>query len=718
MSLKPLLLILILSQILATLAQGKFIVLEGDLADQYVGHDSNGTGYEHAAVVLNQDTGMIESIETETAKIRALKDKSDSIFISLQDTTTGQFDVIYPGLIDLHNHTKQNNLAIWKEAHGQFANRFEWRAWGNYKKAVSNNMNPWIGYGTPISCAAFRWSELQAMVVGTTYLQGPSYCVDNFAIHQVEGSGAFPRSKKDNVQAPTDLVIPNDMVFVWKTLKPIIDQGASYEQAMAQVINEYCHADKLLGRPYTATDVLSDEGIDVLRDRDKLEAACTKKVPLEELPDKFIRYIYWVHKSIASKRQYAEEIASGNGSAIIAHLAEGRRDDPYNQKEYEIVKLLGMNKKGVNFVHGVGISEQGLEDMAAKQMGLIWSPFSNLLLYSQTLDIKMAVEKGVMLALGSDWLPTGSKGPLEELKVAIEYLQTQNLTEAVAKMPGAEGSVYRALFKMVTENPAKMINHWQGTSGDPWENNESEGGVATIAPKAMGSLIVTKKFDGMDPYKNLVVDVWEKDINLVVVDSKVIYGNESYVREITTDYELMAENPEFGMAQLLDDNDAPVLFARNPKPKKQEELEFLAELSAYITDKAQAGRVDHAIQCAFTEPKVFVHQFTMNEEDDLKTFKESSGMNLDRFIDIQRLLGVSLTTQSRNLNDPERGDKAFAIGGDPEVASQDFTPLYSCNDSYHSQRIRNFISETWPVDRANRPETFSSKPERMAEDYN
>ncbi len=702
---------------LSSNALASFLVLEGDFPDQYVGQNTNSSGYEHGAIVIDQSTGMIQSIETSSEKIEVLRRRQDVTFVYLKNQATGDFDVIYPGLIDLHNHTKQNNLGIWKQAHGQFANRFEWRAWGDYTKSVSNNMNPWIGYGSPVTCAAFRWSELQAMVIGTTYLQGPSYCVDNFAIHQVEGSGAFPRSKKENVQAPTDLVIPNDMVFVWKTLKPLIDSGQTYEQALAQVINEYCFPDKLLGRAFSAADTVSDEGLDVLTDKDKLEAACTKKVSLEELPEKFIRYVYWVHKSIASKKDYADKIASGQGSAIIAHLSEGRRDDPYNQKEYEVVKLLGMNKKGVNFVHGVGISEADLADMSANQMGIIWSPFSNLLLYNQTLDVELALKKGVMLALGSDWLPTGSKGPLEELKVALEYLRKTGADKAVAKMQGAESSLYRALYMMVTENPAKMINHWQGTGSDKWENGEAEGGVGTLAPHAMGSLIVASKMDPQDPYKNLVAEVWENDINLVVVDGYIQYGNETYVKVATSDYEPMSLNNEFGMVQLLDDKDAPILFERNENPSKDEELVFLEELSEYISGKASQGRVDALLSCEFSDKKVFVHQNTLEEEDDLQLFKAASGMNLDRYQDIQRLLGVNITTQSRNLNDPERGDLNFAIGGDPEVASEDFTPLYTCNDSYHSQRIKNFISETWPRDKENRPATFSNKPAKMAEDY-
>lgn len=684
--------------------EAKYLVLEGDVADRYVGHNTNNTGYEHVAVVINQDTGLIEKIVSDPKQILSYKDQPQVDFLSLRNGQ--EFDVIYPGLIDLHNHTKQNNLGVWSEAHGQFANRFEWRNWGDYVKSLSNNLNPWIGYGKVINCATFRWSEIQAMVVGTTYLQGPSNCVGDFAIHQVEDADSYPYSQKDSVQAPTDLVIPSDMVFVWNVLKPLIDSGQSYEQALAETINKYCSADKLLGRKFQAQDTLSEEGLAVLKDRDKLEEACIKEGPIDELPDKFIRYIYWVHKTIAGKKNYAASIKQGQGAAIIAHLAEGRRDDEYNQKEYEIVQLLGMNQKGVNFVHGVGISDAGLKDMAAKQMGLIWSPFSNLLLYSQTLDLKKAIDFGVMLSLGSDWLPTGTKGPLEELKIAREYVLNQKLQQTMAQMPGAS-SFDEALYNMVTENPAKMINHWQGPQKDPWSNGESLGGIGTIAPKAMASLLVTSKLDANSPYTNLVAHVWEEDVNLVIVDGKIQYGNKGYVQQFTDQFEIIGSNPEFAMGQLVEDRNAPILKEDNPS--KDLKLNFLDELAQYIITKANRGIIDGSVTCHFKDSKVFVLQNTFSEEEELQQYFNTSGLNLDRFQDIQRLLGVSVTTQSRNRNDKERGDKDFAV--------EHFTPLYTCNDPYHSKRVKDFIHNTWPNDRKTRPKEFSNTPARLAEDY-
>ena len=342
-------------------------------------------------------------------------------------------------------------------------------------------------------------------------------------------------------------------------------------------------------------------------------------------------------------------------------------------------------------------------------MGIIWSPFSNLLLYNETLQIEKAIENGVLLALGSDWLPTGSKGPLEEMKVALEYITKKGLEEVLKKTPGAD-SAEEALFKMVTENPAKMINHWQnGADASKWQNGEDQGGVGTITKNAMATFVITTKIDKQDPYKNIVKHVWESDINLVVIDGKIQYGNEPYLRAAQLEYDLISENDEHGAGQLASDNLAPVLFHRTEKPTKDQMNDFLDELSEYITVKAEDGATAKTISCEFKEAKGFVTQNSLPEDKDLLAFEKSSGLNLDRFRDIQRLISVSMITQSRNRNDPEKGDPDFAV--------KKFTPLYTCNDEYHSKRVKDFINFTWIENSKNRLEKFSDKPEKMARDY-
>ncbi|MEM7645603.1 MAG: hypothetical protein AAF203_01725 [Pseudomonadota bacterium] len=691
------------------------LILKGKVPGQYVGKDKEK--FYVGFVVLNPETRLVEMVTTKEAEVTALASTfSDPKTLELK--VGGQWNAIYPGLIELHNHTKQNNIGVWGNAKGQFANRFEWRDWSLYKKAVSQNMNPWIGYGNPATCAAFRWSEIQEMVVGTTYMQGPSSCVSDFGIHRVEDSKAYAGSKLKGVQAPTDLISVQDMHFVWNNLRPTIEKiqkkaakgsdeyRLAYEQAVADIVNEHCD----LGTKMTAQKVREKVGLDLLKDQALLKKECTKNLPL---PKHFVRYIYWVHKSVIGKKKYIETIRhngnpDGTGSAIVAHLSEGRRtDDKYNHLvEYPMVKLLGLTGPHVNFVHAVGMSKSDLSEMAEQQMGVIWSPFSNLLLYGETLDINLAMNNGsgkpIMLALGSDWLPTGSKGPLEELKLAYAYAKKMKLGKAFEK--SGSDSIAEALYKMVNENPAKMINHWQGTSGDIWENGEDKGGVGTIAVGAMGSVVVTSVKDN-NPFENLVAEIWETDVNMVVVDGKIQYGNLGLLNKAgfsKDDYEILA-NGEHDMENIASDTSAPIIDPTvTPKPSKSDKEQILLDLAEFITDAADSDRTRGRVasDCGFTgdKRKGFVHQDTVisGKEKKLKAFYDSTGgdLNLDRFKYIQRLLGAGLMTQSRNRNNPAKGD--------PDYVVQDFTPLYTCNDPAHRERFVNFIETEMDENIANR----------------
>lgn len=674
-------------------AQSKnLVVFEGKIPGQYI-ENSNNHSFVYGAVVIDKSTRLIESIETEVAKIRELRAQPGVQFISLK--RKGKFDAIYPGLIDLHNHTKQNSIGVWKEAKGQFANRYEWRNFPSYTKSVSGNINPWISYSSATLCAAYRHSEVQAMVVGTTYLQGPSSCVENFAISRVEDPSSYV-SAKGRISAPMELVQPDDMVFVWNTLAPIIrkiqrstdSQSRShylaYETALAQVINKYCDFSHLDGVVINS-ETVRGSAISTLKNKSLLTDSCQK----EDLPNKFIRYVSWRHHQVNSKKLYAESIARGEGAAIIAHLSEGRRDDYYNQREFELVQLLGLDQKHVNFVHGVGISEAGLKVMGEKQMGLVWSPFSNHLLYNQTLDILKATKHKVLLAIGSDWLPTGSKGPLEEVKLARNYILKRGLADQL-KANLQVSSVEEALYQMVTENPAKMINHWQNGADDSrWQNGENQGGIGTLAKNAMGTIIVTS-IHSNDPYKNLIIDVWERDINLVVVDGKVQYGNASYLAQagLSGQFEKLPLG-EHDLEKLQERTDIPILEG---SPDRAEKMNHAEVIGRKVMEKSEV--IASEDNCKFEEQKGFAYQNSGTEEVlayyMATSMEEALGLNLDRFRDIQRLIGVGLITQSRNRNDKKKGD--------PDYAINDFSPLYTCNDEYHYKRLTGFINPN-PNDR-------------------
>ena len=83
----------------------------------------------------------------------------------------------------------------------------------------------------------------------------------------------------------------------------------------------------------------------------------------------------------------------------------------------------------------------------------MWSPLSNYLLYGGSADVAAAKAAGLLIGLGSDWSPSGSKNLLGELKVA--RLVSDSL-----------GHIFtdRELVALVTTNPARILK-WHAELG-------------------------------------------------------------------------------------------------------------------------------------------------------------------------------------------------------------------------------------------------------------
>jgi cytosine/adenosine deaminase-related metal-dependent hydrolase len=69
-------------------------------------------------------------------------------------------------------------------------------------------------------------------------------------------------------------------------------------------------------------------------------------------------------------------------------------------------------------IHCTALAKSDFDIMKDKGASMVWSPFSNLLLYGGTAEVVAAKEAGIRIGLGSDWSPSGSKNLLGELKVA------------------------------------------------------------------------------------------------------------------------------------------------------------------------------------------------------------------------------------------------------------------------------------------------------------
>jgi len=181
-----------------------------------------------------------------------------------------------------------------------------------------------------------------------------------------------------------------------------------------------------------------------------------------------------------------------NDSSRLLHLSEGT--DAIARRHFSNLQLADGRwaiTDALGGIHSVGLSEDDLDILKTNGGSIIWSPLSNLLLYGDTARIKAAKERGILIAMGSDWSPSGSKNLLGELKVAKVFSDKHKNIFSDFE-----------LVQLVTTNAAKVIK-WQNALG-------------SIEAGKYADLIVIQGSRG-DPYRRLLRSS-ETDISLVIIN--------------------------------------------------------------------------------------------------------------------------------------------------------------------------------------------------------
>ncbi len=155
------------------------------------------------------------------------------------------------------------------------------------------------------------------------------------------------------------------------------------------------------------------------------------------------------------------------------------------------------------FIHSVGLEPQDYALMASEKVTLVWSPRSNITLYGNTALVTMAARMGVRIALGTDWMPTGSMNLLRELRCADDFNKTY--------LGGYFSD--RELWRMASEAGAEAAH--------------VDDVVGSLAPGKIADIAV---FDASkrDSYR-AVVGAEPPDVLLVLRAGKVLYGDETVV---------------------------------------------------------------------------------------------------------------------------------------------------------------------------------------------
>jgi 5-methylthioadenosine/S-adenosylhomocysteine deaminase len=306
-------------------------------------------------------------------------------------------------------------------------------------------------------------------------------------------------------------------------------------------------------------------------------------------------------------------MAAGQVDAWLVHLAEGVRDedrragDPVSSRnELATLRAKGLLTDMAVVVHGTALERADFAAMRAaptirsdgfgdgRGAKLVWSPLSNLLLYGTTTSVYDALAEDVLVSLGTDWTPSGSRTLLRELKVADLALRDVRLlgrgrelirSLAVDGVPGfqrqlAEKMLDRSLVEMVTRNPALTL-HWYDR-------------VGSIEAGKLADLLVLRR-PSQSPRLGLPVSVYrdliqatEREVELVLVGGEPLAGDVDLLSALKPEDQEVVASTAGGYAKAIDvTTTAPV--PEGGETLAQLTMELQLGLSALGGDNPPAG---------------------------------------------------------------------------------------------------------------------------------
>jgi 5-methylthioadenosine/S-adenosylhomocysteine deaminase len=156
-------------------------------------------------------------------------------------------------------------------------------------------------------------------------------------------------------------------------------------------------------------------------------------------------------------------------------------------------------------IHGTALEPADLDEVAQAGAKLVWSPQSNLRLYGKTTLAGAAIQRGIAVGLGADWLPSGSPSLLAELKVARQSLIEEG-----------RPATARQLVRMITVEAARIAGL-----------DDKLGLLKADRPADV--LVLERRHP--DPWE-AVVQAAPSCVELVVLGGDVAYGRAAWVRKL------------------------------------------------------------------------------------------------------------------------------------------------------------------------------------------
>ena len=296
-----------------------------------------------------------------------------------------------------------------------------------------------------------------------------------------------------------------------------------------------------------------------------------------------------------------------SGTGVYApHIAEGINVFAENEITCASQSTNDLITAQTSVIHGVGVNANDVNVIATAKANLVWAPRSNLSLYGDTAPVTLYDTMGVSIALGTDWLPSGSMNMLRELTCADSLNQSyfnKRFTD-------------QDLFEMATVNAAAASGF----------GNQ----IGTLAAGMVADVTV---FDGSSNQGyRAVIGASVEDVHLVMRGGTVLYGDAALVIALSTSSTCAAlsvcgdsrtvcvDTPSTTLAQIQAAANAtyPLFFCRGTAPTSEPTCVPYRETymdGITATDKDGDGVPDATDDC----PTVFNPPRLMDNDNDAGT---------------------------------------------------------------------------------------------------
>jgi cytosine/adenosine deaminase-related metal-dependent hydrolase len=198
--------------------------------------------------------------------------------------------------------------------------------------------------------------------------------------------------------------------------------------------------------------------------------------------------------------------AFAGGHVYSPHIAEGINLEATN--ELACLKDSVVTDKTA-IIHAVSFNAKDVDVVAKANAKVIWSARTNVDLYGNTAPVTMLKNAGVTIALGTDWLASGSMNMLRELS-CIDSLNQKYFNKAFDD---------KTLWEMATKNGAIALN--------------LQDDIGSLEPGKFADIAVFSGKTSKD-YR-AVLDAGVEDVLLVLRGGKAMFGSRDIIEALPGD---------------------------------------------------------------------------------------------------------------------------------------------------------------------------------------